>query len=246
MAATNGSSKRKKIEPLLPEDFLEEDETSSAPFLSGYMGFEMVVATLINAANEANLNLFDASSTMDTTSLERHFGASCAPQEWRHPVDLWAEIGFYWPAEYTAISLYGDEALCSLYHSEGANCRHRPHSATLFTELEVEYTLPFNFVRRLDSDEGVERTARRIRQLFSDVVAHDNIVGVEARALFTGESLQLSSIKAGHVWALEDEFSDPVTLQAAFVEIFEEIRTVLLRFYQDFSTPQQETPHVVQ
>jgi hypothetical protein len=99
--------------------------------------------------------------------------------------------------------------------------------------------LPFEFVRRLDSDEGVERTARRIRQLFTDIVEHDNIVGVEAKALFSGDELRLSSIKAGHVWVLDEELSDHILLRGAFLEICEEMRTVLLRFNQDFA-PRQE------
>jgi len=135
--------------------------------------------------------------------------------------------------------LYGDEVLCDMYHSETVSCRHRNRRASLFTELEVEYLLPFDFVRHLDNDEGVERTARRIRQLFTDVVEHDNIVGVEAKALFAGESLQLSSIKAGHVWVLEEELNDPLMLRTAFGEICNEMKTVLLRFYQEFGNKQE-------
>ncbi len=232
--STNGSAKRKNIESIFPDDFPLE-EARYQPLTSGYVGFEMVVGSLIGAANEAGLRLFEAANTLDTTTLERRFSASLVPQEWHHPVDLWAEVRFYWPAEYTALSLYGDEVICDMYHDENVPCRHRNQPASLFTELEVEYLLPFEFVRRLDSDEGVERTARRIRQLFADVVEHDNIVGVEAKALFTGDELQLSSIKAGHVWVLEEELSDQTLLRGAFLEMCQEMRTVLLRFHQDFA-----------
>lgn len=238
--STNGSPKRKNFDEMFIEDFPGE-ESRYQPLSSGYVGFEMVVGALISAATEAGLRLFEAASTLDTTTLERRFSASCVPQDWRHPVDLWAEMRFYWPAEYTALSLYGDEVICDMYHDENVPCRHRNQPASLFTELEVEYLLPFEFVRRLDTDEGVERTARRIRQLFTDIVEHDNIVGVEAKALFTGDELRLSSIKAGHVWVLEEELSDSVLLRGAFLEICEEMRTVLQRFNQEFM-PKQEQP----
>lgn len=237
---TNGSSKRKNITEMLPpDDFEPDDLMSDEPLNTGYVGFEMVVGSLITAAVQAQLRLFEAASTLDTTTLERRFSVSCAPQDWPQPPELWAEIRFYWPAEYTALSLYGDEVLCDMYHSETASCRHRNRRASLFTELEVEYLLPFDFVRHLDNDEGIERTARRIRQLFTDVVEHDNIVGVEAKALFAGNNLQLSSIKAGHVWVLEEELNDPLTLRTAFGEICNEMKTVLLRFYQEFGSKQE-------
>jgi hypothetical protein len=232
--STNGSPKRRNFDEMFAEDFVGE-ESHYQPLNSGYVGFEMVVGALISSASEAGLRLFEAASTLDTTTLERRFSASCVPQDWHHPVDLWAEMRFYWPAEYTALSLYGDEVICDMYHAEGVSCRHRNQPASLFTELEVEYLLPFEFVRRLDTDEGVERTARRIRQLFTDIVEHDNIVGVEAKALFNGEELQLSSIKAGHVWVLDEELSDHLLLRGAFLEICEEMRTVLLRFNQEFA-----------
>jgi hypothetical protein len=232
--STNGSPKRKHFDDIFSESFPGE-ESHYQPLSSGYVGFEMVVGALISAASEAGLRLFEAASTLDTTTLERRFSASCVPQDWHHPVDLWAEMRFYWPAEYTALSLYGDEVICDMYHAENVPCRHQKEPASLFTELEVEYLLPFEFVRRLDSDEGVERTARRIRQLFTDIVEHDNIVGVEAKALFTGDELQLSSIKAGHVWVLDEELSDHMLLRGAFLEICQEMRTVLLRFNQDFA-----------
>ena len=239
---TNGSSKRKQITEMFPPDELDADDLiADEPLNTGYVGFEMVVGSLITAAMQAQLRLFEAGSTLDTTTLERHFSVSCAPQDWPHPPALWAEISFYWPAEYTALSLYGDEALCDLYHSEAATCRHRNRHASLLTELEVEYLLPLDFVRRLDNDEGVERTARRIRQLFTDVVEHDNIVGVEAKALFAGDSLQLSSIKAGHVWVLEEEMNDSLALNTAFTEICKELKTVLVRFQQEFGN-KQESP----
>ena len=237
---TNGSSKRKHFDDMFPEDYPGE-ESRYQPLNSGYVGFEMVVGALISAASEAGLRLFEAASTLDTTTLERRFSASCVPQDWHHPVELWAEMSFYWPAEYTALSLYGDEVICDMYHAENVPCRHSKEPASLFTELEVEYLLPFEFVRRLDSDEGVERTARRIRQLFTDIVEHDNIVGVEAKALFSGDDLRLSSIKAGHVWVLDEELSDHILLRGAFLEICQEMRTVLLRFNQDFAPkPEQD------
>ncbi len=236
---TNGSSKRKEPQGFLGED-LVADETRLQPLFTGYVGYEQLVGTLIAAAGEAGLRLFDASSTLDTTTLERRFSASCAPAEWMPPLELWAETRFFWPAEYTALSLYGDEVICDLYHEENVACKHRNRQANLFTEMEIEYLLPYEFVRQLDSDEGVEKTARRIRQLFIDIVEHDNIVAVEAKALYTGDQLHLSSIKAGHIWVLEDELAEQDSLKEALQDICEEMRTVLLRFVKEFGPPKEK------
>jgi hypothetical protein len=155
-------------------------------------------------------------------------------------MELWAETRFFWPAEYTALSLYGNEVICDLYHEENVACKHRNRQANLFTELEIEYLLPYEFVRQLDSDEGIEKTARRIRQLFADIVEHDNIVAVEAKALYAGDELQLSSVKAGHIWVLEDELLEQDSLKEALDDICEEMRTVLMRFVKEFGAPKEK------
>ena len=142
---TNGSSKRKEPQGFLGEDLIA-DESRFQPLFTGYVGYEQFVGTFIAAAGEAGLRLFDVASTLDTTTLERRFSASCAPAEWSPPLELWAETRFFWPAEYTALSLYGDEAICDLYHEENVACKHRNRQANLFTELEIEYLLPYEFV----------------------------------------------------------------------------------------------------
>lgn len=236
---TNGSSKHKEPKGFLGEDLIA-DESRFQPLFTGYIGYEQFVSTFIATAAEAGLRLFDASSTLDTTSLERRFSAACAPLEWTPPLELWVETRFFWPAEYTALSLYGDEVICDLYHEETVSCRHRNRQANLFTELEIEYLLPYEFVRQLDSDEGVEKTARRIRQLFTDIVEHDNIVAIEAKALYTGDELHLSTVKAGHIWVLEEELADQDALKDALNDICQEMRTVLLRFAKEFGPPKEK------
>ena len=86
----------------------------------------------------------------------------------------------------------------------------------------------------------MEKTARRIRQLFIDIVEHDNIVAVEAKALYTGDELHLSSIKAGHIWVLEDELAEQDSLKDALHDICEEMRMVLLRFVKEFGPPKEK------
>jgi hypothetical protein len=208
-------------------------EDDSAP--AGYAGFEHIVGTLIWAASQADLQLFEASNTLEVVTLERRFSVNCAPEGWPPPVDIWAQISFAWPVENSTLSLYGDEALCDLYHNETANCRHQPLTANLVTELEVVYMMSEHLVSHLDSDEGIEKTARRIRRMFTDLVDHENIIAVEATALFTDDGLKLAGIRAGHVWMFEDELTDISMLRESLVSICQEIAAVLGHFQQAFA-----------
>lgn len=202
---------------------------------SGYVGFEHIVGTLIWASSQASLYLFDASNTVEAVTLERRFLANCAPSDWSPPVDIWAQVSFDWPIENSTLSLYGDEALCDLYHSESGACRHQPLSANILTEFEVVYMFSEQLVSHLDSDEGIEKTARRIRRMFTDLVDHENIIAVEATALFTETGLKLSGIRAGHVWVLAEELSDLTMLRESLVSICLEISSVLRHFHQTFA-----------
>lgn len=130
---------------------------------------------------------------------------------------------------------YGDEALCDLYHSETTNCRHQPLTANIIAELEIVYLFSERLVSHLDSDEGIEKTARRIRRVFSDLVDHENIIAVEATAMFIDGGLKLSGIRAGHVWVLEDELTDLGLLRESLVSICHEIGAALRGFEQTIS-----------
>lgn len=213
----------------LPPDFNDEADPT------GYVGFEHIVGTLIWASSQASLNLFEASNTVEAVTLERHFTVNLAPDDWPMPVDIWAQISFNWPIENTTLSLYGDEALCDLYHSETTNCRHQPLTANIIAELEIVYLFSERLVSHLDSDEGIEKTARRIRRVFSDLVDHENIIAVEATAMFIDGGLKLSGIRAGHVWVLEDELTDLGLLRESLVSICHEIGAALRGFEQTIS-----------
>ncbi|MCB0228908.1 MAG: hypothetical protein KDH90_07230, partial [Anaerolineae bacterium] len=149
-----GSKKEFQYRTQFPPDFDDEGESS------GYVGFEHIVGTLIWASSQASLNLFEASNTVEAVTLERHFTVNSAPDNWQPPVDIWAQISFSWPVENSTLSLYGDEALCDLYHSETTHCRHQPLTANIVTELEIVYMFSERLVSHLDSDEGIEKTAR--------------------------------------------------------------------------------------
>ena len=232
--ATNGSQAGGKKEfqyrSQFPPDFDDDGEPT------GYVGFEHIVGTLIWASSQASLNLFEASNTVEAVTLERHFTVNGAPDDWQPPVDIWAQISFNWPIENTTLSLYGDEALCDLYHSETTHCRHQPLTANIVTEMEIVYMFSERLVSHLDSDEGIEKTARRIRRMFTDMVDHENIIAVEATALFVDSGLKLSGIRAGHVWVLEDELTDLAALRESLVSICHEVNTVLRSFEKAFAT----------
>ena len=155
-------------------------------------------------------------------------------------MDIWAQISFSWPVENSTLSLYGDEALCDLYHSETTHCRHQPLTANIVTELEIVYMFSERLVSHLDSDEGIEKTARRIRRVFTDLVDHENIIAVEATALFIDTGLKLSGIRAGHVWVLEDELTDLAALRESLVSICHEVSMVLHSFEKTFATQGDE------
>lgn len=230
---TNGSQiNGKKDYPQrvqFPPDFDDESEPT------GYVGFEHIVGTLIWASSQASLNLFEASNTVEAVTLERHFTVNAAPDDWTPPVDIWAQISFSWPIENTTLSLYGDEALCDLYHSETTSCRHQPLTANIVTELEIVYMFSERLVSHLDSDEGIEKTARRMRRVFTDLVDHENVIAVEATAMFVDSGLKLSGIRAGHVWVFEDELTDLGILRESLVSICHEVGAVLRSFEQTFS-----------
>ena len=222
-----GSKKEFQYRTQFPPDFDDEGESS------GYVGFEHIVGTLIWASSQASLNLFEASNTVEAVTLERHFTVNSAP-------DIWAQISFSWPVENSTLSLYGDEALCDLYHSETTHCRHQPLTANIVTELEIVYMFSERLVSHLDSDEGIEKTARRIRRVFTDLVDHENIIAVEATALFIDTGLKLSGIRAGHVWVLEDELTDLAALRESLVSICHEVSMVLHSFEKTFATQGDE------
>ena len=120
----------------LPPDFNDEADPT------GYVGFEHIVGTLIWASSQASLNLFEASNTVEAVTLERHFTVNLAPDDWPMPVDIWAQISFNWPIENTTLSLYGDEALCDLYHSETLETVSRKWAAAPFPAAKCGTPFP--------------------------------------------------------------------------------------------------------
>lgn len=231
----NGQDGNDDLEPMLSE----EDEDFELESSNGdYLAMEQLIGTLIWSTTEAKLRLYGMSTTLDTTTLERRFSAMCVPSEWQSPFELRAEINFSWPAEYTSLSLYGDEALCALYHDDEEECIHNEEPADVFVELEIEYHLPYGFVHALNSDEGIERVARRIQQAFREVVDHENLVRVEVKATYSNNHLNLMSMKARHHWTLDEELHDLPLLSAVLLSISREVRQVLLRFAKEFSFPQ--------
>lgn len=233
--ATNGSSESEltDADARSPFDKFVQEMDLDIPS-NQYVGFEQIMGTLMWAAMERQLRLYAVTNQLDTTSLERIFSAGCVPMEWDAPYQHNAKISFIWPAEYTVLSVSGDEALCSLYHDDDRACLHEPGTADLFVELMIDYHLPFEFVQSLDSDEGIEKTARQVRRTFAELVDHDNIVNVEATAVFSGNRLALTGIKAHHHWTLEEELRSLPLLSDVLLSICEEMRKVLLRFKREF------------
>lgn len=226
---TNGNGVPEDQEDLIPDvDF------DPSAFTNIYVSYEQLVATWMWACTQSDLQLYAISNTLDINTLEREFNACCVPDDWDPPYQLRAEMSFYWPSEYTALSMDGDDAFCSLYHDDTEECDHTPGTAQVYTELEIEYHLPHEYVHRLDSDVGIEKVARHIRQVYGDLVDHENILVVDAKATFAGESLNLSSIVARHFWILEQELHDLPQLAMTFLDLAGEIRTVLERFAKDF------------
>lgn len=230
----NGNGAEDELGPLFPG--VDFDPTE---FMNLYVSYEQVVAALTWACMEAKLRLYSVTNTLDVTTLEREYSGCCVPIEWEPPYQLRAEISFYWPSEYTALSLDGDEAFCSLYHDEHEPCDHETGSAQVFTELELQYHLPYDFVHRLDSDAGIEQVAQRIQEVFLDEVEHENVVAVQAVATYADNHLSLTGIQARHVRILEDELHGLSQLAGSALEICQEIRRVLLRFAREFSSDKE-------
>lgn len=226
----NGNGAEDELGPLFPGVDFDPSELGNL-----YVSYEQLIAAWTWACMEAKLRLYSVTNTLDINTLEREFSACCVPMEWDPPYQLRAEISFYWPAEYTTLSLDGDEAFCSLYHDEHEPCDHETGSAQVFIELELEYHLPYDFVHRLDSDAGIEKVAQRIQEAFSAEAEHENVVTVQAVATYADNQLSLTGIQARHVWILEDELHGLPQLAGSALEICQEIRRVLLRFAREFS-----------
>lgn len=227
----NGNGSSGDFESLFPGMDMDIDPSL---FADTYVSYEQVVGTLMWACVQNKLRLYSTSNTLDTNTLEREFNASCVPSEWQPPYRMRADIGFFWPTEYTALSLQGDQALCGFYHDEDEECEHEPGSAEFFIDLEIEYHLPFSLVQQIDSDAGIEEVARRIRRVFTELVDHQNIVAVNVDATFADEELALTGIYARHFWVLDDELHSLPQLAAVLLSICDEINRVLLRFAQEF------------
>lgn len=205
-----------------------------------YVGFEQLMGILLWAAAQQKLNLYNISTQIDTTTLERSFEANAVPADWELPYSPRAKLSFSWPAEYTSLSVYSDEALCSLYHDESEFCTHEPGSAEMFVELEIDYVLPSSVAASLDSDEGIEKTARQLRQAFIEEVNHDNIVHVWATAHYGGDQISLTEIKAHYYWTLEEELHNLPLLAEVLMSICAEVRRVLIRLRQEFPPEENE------
>ena len=230
--ATNGSQTdpRHPFADSFPFPDMVDDDIHS----SGYVSFEHIVGSLIWGCSQAELHLFDLSNTVEAVTLNRHFSASCVPAEWPVNPPIMAQFSFDWPVEYSTLSLLGDEAICDLYHAPGTRCRHQGLVAAPIVDIELVYALSEEIVQHLDSDEGIERTARRIRRMFTDLVEHENIVAVEAVAVFGEAGLRLASLRAGHIWVLEDELSDLTLLRESIMAICHEMGTVLRYLHGEF------------
>lgn len=234
-APTDGDERFYRDDPDLFEGIVEELDEIEPGQPHGYVGYEQLIGTLMWAASQAHLSIYNVANTIDTTSLERRYRANCVPENWRAPMELSAKIELFWPAEYTALSVYGDEVFCSLYHDESDLCVHQEGPAELVTELTVEYHLPYDFVSALNSDEGIEATAKHIRRLFSSIVGHDNIVNIEVAASYTDGGLKLTRMMASHFWTLELELLDSALLNQVLLSICQEISKVLQRFAEEFA-----------
>ncbi len=219
------------------DEFLDDLDLASEFQATAYLGYEQLVGLVLWSATENKLRIHDVSNMLNTTSLEREFSARCAPVEWEETpeTELEAKFSFSWPVDFTTLSMYGDAGVEALYRGSLMGLSLEPGSAAIFVEFLIEYSLPDAFVATLNTDEGVEAVARRIRQVFSEVASHDNIVHIKAEAHFSGKSLDLTAITAFHGWTLEDELYDLAVLAGSLNAIMTEVHQVLLHFQREFS-----------
>lgn len=204
-----------------------------------YVSYEQFVNTLLWAAIQNKLRIYEARSNLDVISLEREFRGYCVPQDWKPPYKLYAELYFYWPPEYTVVTAHGDESICALYHYDDEECAHAPGAADLLVELEVLYQMPEALVNSLDSDAGIEAVARRIRSLFAEAAPGANAVSVEVGASFADDGLRLTSIAARGFTALQEEMHDVSKLAMALLEAMDDVSRALKRFAKEFAADQE-------
>jgi hypothetical protein len=146
-------------------------------------------------------------------------------------------LSFYWDAVHTAYASYGTEGLCALYHGEEKECPHDvDYLAEPFIELEIEYRLPETLVANLSNTDAQLAFARQVQDSFRRVIKnHDNIPALSIRTTYTGDKQHVGEVYAHHHWTFEaDDLENPDNLVAAFVDICEEVRTVLEQFDREF------------
>ncbi|MCS6845725.1 MAG: hypothetical protein NZ528_15605 [Caldilineales bacterium] len=231
---TNGDSGAEQLSGL----FASEDAEMPPP-PGFYVTFEHVINSLLWAATQNKLRVYELRSTLDIITLDREFKAYVVPQSWKPPYHLYAEISFYWPAEYSVAGTHGDEVICTMYHDSEEECPHEPGGAEFPLDIEVHYQMPDALVSSVDSDAGVEAIARRIRSLFAEAAPQSNAVTVEVGASFADDGLRLTSIAAHGFWALEEEMRDLSKVAMALLGLLDDVGRALKRFAKEFAPGQE-------
>lgn len=191
--------------------------------------YEAVIETLGNAADGAQIRLYDAQSWMDTISLERTYRVFAVPASDQTPHRVRAEITFPWPVTYTVESVHGPT--CCLYHGPDDPCPHQVMEPEVNLGLEVRYLLDVH-----DADAATDAGAR-VRQIVEAELAGDATAQIHFAISEEGDGpVSLTEVFA-HTW-WEFELGNTLDLSSAF----DELRRVLTSLLASDLFPKDQAP----
>lgn len=181
--------------------------------------YEDLADLLLDTADEVGLEPTDVAHLIEYPSGRRTFSMFCVPEGWEPPYDVEAEIRFSYEASDIALSMYGVEEFCALFHGDDVDCPHRELTPDVAIVLEVKYLF------RAPDVPSVPELTGNLRRMFQRQINHDNQPEVKFEvSSLPDATLVVHQAYAYYWWELQDELfkEDPDV-----TPILAEIRQVL-------------------
>lgn len=157
--------------------------------------YERVYEELLNALEDAGLEIFDVQNFMEMGTCLKEFRCFCVPRGTPVPHEIKAEMAFLWDAVLTAEAVYGGN--CSLYHDEHSYCTHKDLRPETYIELEIKYFF------KAQNFETAGALARSVQTLIASQMDHQNYPEVKYELLVQpDQSVAIAQAYAFHWWEL--------------------------------------------
>ncbi len=181
--------------------------------------YEDLANLLLDQAEEVGLEPLDVSHLVEWPAGRRTFTMYCVPEDWDPPFDIVAELRFSYEAMDVALSHYGQEELCAMYHDPGVPCPHLgiPPDLTIVLEVKYQFQPPDVY--------SVPEVTGELRRLFRQHIPHDNQPEMKFEvSSLPDASLQVHQAYAYYWWELREELFEE---EPDFTDVFREIHAVI-------------------